>query len=73
MVDETYTMKDPGEGSTILLSTDHPKSMKHLAWTREYRKSRVFCFESGHDDKAWSNSGFKKVLARGMQWCAGRI
>ena len=35
MVDETYTMEEPGEGSEILLTTNHPKSMRSIAWTRQ--------------------------------------
>lgn len=70
--DETYTMADAGDGSEILLTTDHPKSMKKLAWTRTYKKSRVFCFECGHDDAGWSNANFREVLRRGIQWCARR-
>jgi len=72
MTDETYTMADAGEGSEILLTTEHPRSMKTLAWTRTYKKSRVFCFESGHDNSAWSGVGFREVLRRGIQWCGRR-
>jgi hypothetical protein len=47
IVDEVYAMKDAGEGSDILLTTDHPESMKTIAWTRQYKKARVFCYQSG--------------------------
>jgi hypothetical protein len=70
MVDETYTMADAGEGSTVLLTVDHPKSMKTLAWARQYKKSRVFCLQSGHDNVTWANPGFRQVLERGLRWCA---
>ena len=73
MVDETYTMADAGPGSDILLTIDHPRSMKTIAWTRQFRRSRVFCFQSGHDDWTWANASFRQVLQRGVQWCAGRI
>jgi len=73
MADETYTMADAGEGSRILLSVDHAKSMKHIAWTRQHGKSRVFCFQSGHDNVTWAVPDFRRILARGIQWCAGRI
>jgi uncharacterized protein len=72
MVDETYTMADAGDGSDILLTVEHPKSMKTLAWTRTYKKSRVLCFESGHDNAGWSNASFREVLGRGIQWCGRR-
>ena len=71
MIDETYTMKDPGEGSHALLTVDHPKSMKVVGWVRTYRKSRVFCFESGHDNETYSVRQFRDVLTRGIRWAAG--
>ncbi len=73
MADETYTANDADEGSDILLTTDHPKSMRTIGWTRQYKKSRVFCLESGHDNQTWMNHNFREVLRRGIQWCAGRI
>jgi len=73
MVDETYTMSDAGAGSRILLTVDHPKSMKSIAWTRQHKKSRVFCFESGHDNQTWRDGNFKEVLRRGILWAAGAI
>ncbi len=73
MVDETYTMAEPAAGSRALLSVDHPKSMKTVAWTREYKRSRVFCLQSGHDNQTWGTGGFSEVLRRGILWCAERI
>jgi type 1 glutamine amidotransferase len=73
MTDETYTMKNAGEDSRILLTVDHPKSMKIIAWVRMYRNSRVFCFESGHDSKTYSVQQFRDVLSRGIRWVAGRL
>lgn len=73
MVDETYTMPEPGEGNEILLTVEHPKSMKTLAWARSYKQSRVFCLQSGHDNVTWANPGFREMLHRGLRWSAGRI
>jgi hypothetical protein len=72
MVDETYTMDSAGEGSEILLAVDHPKSMKTVGWTRQYKKSRVFCLALGHDNAAYANQSFREVVRRGVQWCAGK-
>lgn len=72
MVDETYTMNDAGEDSEILLTVDHPQSMKTIAWTRTYRTARVCCCELGHDNEAWSHPSFRTALARGIRWAAGR-
>ena len=73
MTDEVYAMAEPGEDSRVLATTDHPKSMKALAWTRRHKKARVFCFQSGHDNDTWADASFRKVLTRGILWCAGRI
>ena len=73
MIDETYTMSEPGADSTVLLTVDHEKSMKSIAWTRQHGKSRVLCLQSGHDNDTWQNMGFREVLRRGIRWCAGQI
>ena len=71
-VDETYHIDDADEDSHILLTTDHPQSMKTIAWTRTFGKARVFCYQGGDDNQAYSNPDFRKVVGRGIQWLAGR-
>ena len=73
IVDETYDMVDAGEGSEVLLTTDHAKSMKTIGWTRAFGRSRVFCFELGHDHVAWEEPHFRTVLERGILWSAGKL
>ena len=71
MTDETYTMKSPGEDSHVLLTVDHPNSMEVIAWTRKYRDSRVFCFQSGHDNDTYTVPEFRAALTNGIRWAAG--
>jgi type 1 glutamine amidotransferase len=73
LVDETYVMNEPGSDSRILLSTEHPRSMSAIAWTRSFAKSRVFCYQGGHDNQAFANEGFRAFLRRGILWAAGRL
>jgi len=73
MIDETYLMNEPGADNEILLTIDHPKSMRACGWARHYRNARVFCLQSGHDLEAWSSEGFRAVVTRGVQWCAQQI
>ncbi len=87
MTDETYVAAGPGGHSHVLITTDHPKSMRAIAWTREpggvpergERRSghpsgrRVFCYQSGHDSKTWQEASFRQVLRRGILWAAGRL
>lgn len=74
IVDETYTIGEPEEpGNTILITTDHETSIKNLAWTRQYKNSRVFCYASGHDNKVYADENFQHVVYNGLLWAAGRI
>ena len=73
MVEEPYEMNDAGDGSDILITANHPKSMKTIAWARNFKKARVFCYQSGHDNTAFSHPQFRTIVSRGIQWVAGRI
>jgi trehalose utilization protein len=74
IVDETYTIGEPQEpGNQILITTDNETSIRNLAWTRQYKNSRVFCYASGHDDRVYADENFRRILYRGLLWAAGRI
>ena len=73
MIDETYTMNEPDDDCQVLITADHPLSLNSIAWTREYKESRVFCYASGHDDFAYRDQNFKEIVRRGILWTAGRI
>jgi type 1 glutamine amidotransferase len=73
IVDETYTVDEPGPDNHVILTTDHDKSMNALAWTRRFGEARVFCYASGHDARAFENPNFQTVLARGIAWTAAEI
>ena len=71
MEDEVYTIDNANsDDNNILITTNHPKSMKTIAWTRKYKKARVFCFSAGHDNQAFSNPNFQEVVKRGIIWTA---
>lgn len=73
MGDETYTMANAGDDSNILLTVNHPQSMRTLAWARQYKQARIFCFQCGHDNESFAHSMYRAVLQRGIQWAGGRI
>jgi len=73
MTDEIYTMNGASDDCEVLVTTSHPRSMPHLAWTRSFRDSRVFCLQPGHDHHAFENDNFHQLLARGIAWSAHRI
>jgi type 1 glutamine amidotransferase len=72
--DETYGMADadPQQGNHLVLTTAHEPSMRTLAWTRTFRDSRVFCYQSGHDDHAFDDTNFRRVMSNALHWLARR-
>ena len=76
VVGETWDFgaSNPGLECHVLMTTDHPKMrMKAMAWTHQFRQSRVFYLQPGHDNDAWSHPTFRTVLLRSIQWAAGRL
>ena len=73
LTDETYVMNEPVDGSRILVATDHPRSMQAIAWTRTVNGTRVFCYQGGHDARAYNDPGFRRLLLRGLTWAGGRL
>jgi type 1 glutamine amidotransferase len=73
ITDETYVMTNAAEGSNVLLTTTHPQSLRTIAWTRQYKKARVFCIALGHDALAYRNPSFRTLIERGVAWAAGRL
>jgi uncharacterized protein len=73
MIDELYKMEySLNLDCNLLIEYDTPKSIKPAAWVREYKKSRVFCYEAGHDNQTWQDANFKEVLKRGIFWVSRR-
>ncbi|MCL2867215.1 MAG: ThuA domain-containing protein [Clostridia bacterium] len=73
MTDESYRFDEKTNlGNEVLITAEHPLSVNGIAWTRNFKKSRVFCYASGHDDSAYQNDSFQKVLRNGILWCARR-
>jgi hypothetical protein len=70
IIDEIYGMQEPTGEIVVLLTTDHPESMRSIAWVKEQVDKRTFCFVSGHDAQAWQNPDFQKILLRGICWAA---
>jgi len=74
VIDETYQIGEPEEtGNTVLITTDNKTSMRNLAWTRQYKNSRVFAYASGHDSKVYADESYRKIVHRALRWTAGRI
>jgi len=73
LADETYNKQTFLDGIHVLISTKDPRSDKSVAWTHKYSNAKVFACQSGHDAKAWTNPAFRRLLANGIRWVAGRL
>lgn len=71
--DEPYNRQTFRDDIHVLVTGDHPKSDKQIAWVHKYGKARVLGYQSGHDARAWTNKSFRRLMARGIRWVAGRL
>ena len=75
MVDETYILEDAilpdaDPSNHIFLTTQNPRSIQPLGWTRTYKQARVFNFVSGHGFATYGDPNFRAVLVNGIRWAA---
>jgi type 1 glutamine amidotransferase len=71
--DETYNRQTFAKGIKVLVTTDHPKSDKQIAWVSNYPGARVFGYQTGHGAGSWRHPSFRRLMAQGIRWVAGRI
>jgi len=71
LTDETYKMENPEDPP--LITTDHGLSLQKIAWTRQYKNSKVFCYASGHDSNSYNNGNFREIIKRGLLWSMGKL
>jgi hypothetical protein len=74
LLDETYDMNSAHEadGNRVLLTSSHPHSMTTIAWTRTFRDSRVFCWQSGHDYHTFEDANYRQMMHNAIRWLAAR-
>jgi len=68
IIDETYGSCSVHPGVHVLLTTDESTSTPSVAWTTRYGKSKVVTILLGHDQQAWNNPNFTKLLTQAIQW-----
>ncbi|HUS35915.1 MAG TPA: ThuA domain-containing protein [Verrucomicrobiae bacterium] len=70
--DEIYWGFRTGRDIKPLITTDHPKSGKPLAWERTEGKSRIIYLQLGHGPEAFANPNYRKVVALSIQYVSRR-
>jgi len=68
IIDEAYGNGVINPGVHILLTVDHPDCTPAVAWTNNYGNSKVVTILLGHDNLAWTNPNFVKLLTQAIVW-----
>ncbi|HEX3314115.1 MAG TPA: PVC-type heme-binding CxxCH protein, partial [Gemmataceae bacterium] len=60
------------ENRTVLEYRDEKGKKEPWTWVRMQGKGHVFYTAWGHDERTWSNPGFKPLVERGIRWAVGK-
>ncbi|MEP0842719.1 MAG: DUF1080 domain-containing protein [Phycisphaerae bacterium] len=71
--DEAYKNLQVLPGLHALLTVEHPRNDRLIAWTHRYGKSPVAYIQLGHDGKAFRNPHYRRLVAQAIRWAAGRL
>lgn len=66
--EEVYDYYTVIPGVHPLMSTNHPQSGELVVWSNTYLKSRIVYIQFGHDNNAYSNPNFRKLLRQSIKW-----
>lgn len=70
ITDETYKLYDVCPQNHVLLTTDEPTSEKVIGWARKYKNARVCFIQLGHDQNAYFNPAYRRLVRQAIQWTA---
>lgn len=70
LVDETYQALWMAPSNRPLLTTDHPKAGKLVAWLSAYTRARVAVIQSGHDHTTHLDANYQRLVRNAIRWAA---
>ncbi|MCF8336154.1 MAG: ThuA domain-containing protein, partial [Bacteroidales bacterium] len=70
ITDEGYSDISILPSVKALLKVDHPHCADKVAWTNEYNNSRVVYLLFGHDNKAFQDKNYRRLLFNAIEWSA---
>jgi len=71
IVDETYNNFWVSKDAHVLLTTEHPDSGPVIGWTNHYGNSKVVYIQLGHDELAYGNESYRRLVHQAICWAAG--
>ena len=73
IVDESYKNYYVRPDVHVLLTTDEPTSESRIGWTHRYKNSPIVYLELGHNDKAFENANYRRLVERSIRWVVGKL
>lgn len=70
ITDETYRNFVVKKDVEILLTTNHPWSGPVIGWVNKFGNSNIVYLMNGHDEKAYENPHFRRLLLNAIHWVA---
>jgi len=68
VIDEIYINTTVNPDVHVLLAATEPSDVSSVAWTHRYGESKVITILLGHDNQAWANPAFVKLLTQAIFW-----
>ena len=68
ILDEMYDLYSVNPEVRVLLTTEASSGIIAIAWTHRYGKSKIVTNLMGHDNHAWTNPEFVKLLVQTIKW-----
>jgi uncharacterized protein len=69
--DETYVHSELQPDNHLLQVRDEEGRKEPWTWTRSQGKGRIFYTAYGHDERTWSQPGFRQLVGNGILWAVG--
>lgn len=70
ILDEVYGNTEVLPSVTPLLTTNHPQSSKIIGWTHQKENSRIVFIQPGHDQNAFTNTSYRKLVWQAIAYAA---
>jgi putative membrane-bound dehydrogenase-like protein len=70
--DETYVHDHLADDIRVLMVREEKGGYEPYTWVRDQGKGRVYYTALGHDERAWKQEGFQKLLEAGIRWASGQ-
>ena len=51
---------------------NHPPGSNMTAWYKAAENSPIVYIQHGHDDVAWSNANFRRLMENAIRWTASK-